>query len=51
MSSSRPIIFTGTVKEEFMSNPEFKWLNCLGIGRVILMAAALVGFTIYHFLR
>ena len=34
-----------------MSNPEFKWLNRLGIGRVILMAAALIGITIYHFLR
>ena len=34
-----------------MPNPEFKWLNRLGIGRAILMAAALIGFTIYHFLR
>jgi hypothetical protein len=33
-----------------MSNPEFKWLNRLGIGRAILMAAALIGLT-YHFLR
>jgi hypothetical protein len=34
-----------------MSNPEYKWLNRLGIGRAILMAAALLAFTLYHFLR
>ena len=27
------------------------WLNRLNIGRAILMAAALIGLTIYHFLR
>ncbi len=38
-------------QEKPMSNPEFQWLNRLGVGRAILMAVALLGLTLYHFLR